>query len=232
MQQPELILISHHLCPYVQRSVIVLTEKCIPYERRYIDLSDKPEWFIELSPTGKVPLLWVDRQAALFESAVICEYLNEITPGNLHSDDPLQKAQDRAWIEYGSQILNDIARLYNAREEADFLDQCKQMARKWRRLELEVQEPYFNGPSFGMVDAAYGPIFRYFDVMEACLPVDLFAGCDGVRSWRHQLSQRSSVQQAVEPVYNERLRLFLLNRNSHISTLLLAELQQPALRTG
>ena len=110
MQQHEFTLISHHLCPYVQRSVIVLTEKNIHHERRYIDLSDKPEWFIELSPTGKVPALRVNHQATLFESAVICEYLNEITPGSLHSSDPLLKAQHRAWIEYGSQLLNDIGR--------------------------------------------------------------------------------------------------------------------------
>ena len=46
MQQHEFTLISHYLCPYVQRSVIVLTEKNIHHERRYIDLSDKHEWFI------------------------------------------------------------------------------------------------------------------------------------------------------------------------------------------
>jgi glutathione S-transferase len=231
MQHPELVLISHHLCPYVQRSVIVLAEKGITHERRYIDLSDKPDWFLELSPTGKVPLLWVDEQSVLFESAVICEYLNDITPGNLHPDDPLGRAQERAWIEFGSQILNDIARLYNAREEPDFNDQCRLLARKWRRLEMEVQAPYFRGAQFGMVDAAYGPIFRYFDVMDSLLPLDLFDGCDGIRAWRQQLQQRRSVQQAVEPSYPERLRQFLRNRNSCISQRL-AQHQVSTVLTG
>ena len=54
------VLISHVLCPYVQRAVIVLTEKRIPFRRVDIDLADKPEWFRAISPLGKVPLLRID----------------------------------------------------------------------------------------------------------------------------------------------------------------------------
>ena len=217
MQQHEFTLISHHLCPYVQRSVIVLTEKNVHHERQYIDLSDKPEWFIELSPTGKVPVLLVDHQEILFESAVICEYLNEITPGSLHAPDPLLKARHRAWIEYGSQLLNDIGRLYNALDEVAFLNQAEVIARKWRRLELEIKGDYFAGSDFGMVDAAYGPIFRYFDVMEPFLPLDVFEGCALVQQWRKHLAARPSVQNAVAEDYSEKLLHFLKKRNSHIS---------------
>ena len=59
MKLPNLQLISHELCPYVQRSVIVLTEKSIPFIRTDIDLTNKPEWFTDLSPLGKVPVLLV-----------------------------------------------------------------------------------------------------------------------------------------------------------------------------
>ena len=52
-------LISHKLCPYVQRAVIVATEKDIPFHRVDIDLANKPDWFLAISPTGKVPLLEV-----------------------------------------------------------------------------------------------------------------------------------------------------------------------------
>ena len=102
---PNLTLISHNLCPYVQRTRIVPDEKSIPHVRRYIDLADKPDWFREISPLGKVPLLQI-AGAVIFESAVIFEYLDEVTPGSLHPDDPLQKAHHRAWIEFASTILN------------------------------------------------------------------------------------------------------------------------------
>ena len=72
-------LISNLLCPYTQRAAIQLTEKGLPYERTYIDLAAKPSWFVQLSPLGKVPVLRVGGEA-LFETAVICEYIDDIAP--------------------------------------------------------------------------------------------------------------------------------------------------------
>ncbi len=95
-------LISHKLCPYVQRAVIALNEKGVAFERVDIDLASKPDWFLKLSPLGKVPVLTVgsaDGEVALFESNVICEYIEETQGGaRLHPQDPLQRAQHRAWM--------------------------------------------------------------------------------------------------------------------------------------
>jgi glutathione S-transferase len=52
MSQP-LTLISHALCPYVQRASIALGEKAVAFERVYVDLANKPAWFEALSPLGK-----------------------------------------------------------------------------------------------------------------------------------------------------------------------------------
>ena len=71
---PKLTLISHKLCPYVQRAVIALNEKGVPFERIDIDLGNKPDWFLKISPLGKVPVLRVasaEGEVALFESNVI-----------------------------------------------------------------------------------------------------------------------------------------------------------------
>jgi glutathione S-transferase len=92
---PELVLVSHHLCPYVQRAAIALTEKSVPFERQYVDLADKPAWFRRISPLGKVPLLRVGTKV-IFESAVIIEYLEETTPFPLHVADPLTRARERS----------------------------------------------------------------------------------------------------------------------------------------
>ena len=81
-------LISHRLCPYVQRAVIALTEKRVAFERIDIDLAHKPDWFLELSPLGKTPVLQVG-EMPIFESAVILEYLEETEPRPLHPADPL-----------------------------------------------------------------------------------------------------------------------------------------------
>src|ERR1700722_9874347 len=120
-------LISHKLCPYVQRAVIALTEKGVAFERIDIDLANKPDWFLKVSPLGKTPVLMVG-DAAIFESAVILEYLEETEPKPLHPPDPLRRAEHRAWIEFGSTVLGDIAGFYAAPDEAAFRARTAQLA--------------------------------------------------------------------------------------------------------
>ena len=104
----QLILVSHPLCPYVQRAAIALREKDIPFTRRDIDLADKPAWFLKVSPLGKTPVLLVDGEA-VFESAVICEYLEDVYLPRLHPEAALARARHRGWIEFASSTLNGIA---------------------------------------------------------------------------------------------------------------------------
>ena len=128
----QLKLISHKLCPYVQRAVIALTEKGVPFERIDIDLANKPDWFLKISPLGKTPVLLVG-DTAIFESAVILEYLEETQPNPLHPADPLARAEHRAWIEFDSAVLNDIAGLEVATDEATFAAKAKQLRAKFAR---------------------------------------------------------------------------------------------------
>lgn len=218
---PKLHLISHVLCPYVQRAVITLLEKDIPHERTYIDLADKPDWFRNISPLGKVPLLIVDDRETLFESAVICEYLDEVTPGSLHPADHLEKAKHRASIEFGSSILNIIAGFYNAADRTTFEQKRQDLIEKFTWLENNLSDrPYFAGDRFSLVDAVYGPIFRYFDVFEAIADFDFFATTPNIHNWRSVLLSHPSVQNAVVDDYPQRLHNFLKARNSYLSSLI------------
>lgn len=224
-EQPDtmpLTLVSHHLCPYVQRAAIVLTEKGVGFERNYIDLANKPDWFRAISPLGKVPLLLVGREegdkAVVFESAVICEYLEETLTGvPLHPSDPLERARHRAWMEFGSSILADIWGVETATDADTYEVHRQVLAGKFARLEAEVNEaPYFAGRSFSLVDAAFAPIFRYFDVFDAITDMEVFAKTPKVQGWRTALADRPSVTHAVPADYAERLRSFLAGRNAHL----------------
>src|SRR5947199_1285833 len=157
----KLKLISHKLCPYVQRAVISLTEKGVPFERVDVDLSNKPDWFKAISPLGKTPVLLVG-ETAIFESAVILEYLEETQPNPLHPADPLARAEHRAWIEFGSAILNDIWGLYMAGDEAAFNAKTAALKSKFTRMESRLKGLWFNSERFTLVDAVFGPVFRYF----------------------------------------------------------------------
>lgn len=215
----KLTLYSHHLCPYVQRAIITLLEKNVPFDRHYIDLANKPDWFLKLSPLGKTPVLKVD-DTAIFESTVILEYLDETQPNPLHPSEPLIRAKNRAWIEYGSSLLNDIGGLYNAKDETAFAAKVAIIAGKFERIEAELGAgPYFNGIKFSLVDTVYGPVFRYFDVFEQITDLGTFGKTPKLRKWRQALATRPSVVNAVTPDYNDRLLAFLTARDSHISTL-------------
>jgi glutathione S-transferase len=218
----QLRLVSHHLCPYVQRAVIALTEKGVAHERTYIDLSNKPDWFKAISPLGKVPVLLVDGDTPLFESAVICEYLEETAPGpRLHAEDALERARDRAWIEFASATLNDIWGFYTAPDAASFEKKRADLAGKFGWLEQAIGAgPYFAGKRFGLVDAAFGPVFRYFDVFELFMDAGTFDATTKVNRWREALAARPSVKNAVTEDYGPRLAAFLSSRNSHMSRLM------------
>jgi glutathione S-transferase len=212
-------LISHKLCPYVQRAVIALTEKGVAFERIDIDLANKPDWFLAISPLGRTPVLLVG-DVPIFESAVILEYIEETEPKPLHPRDALSRAEHRGWIEYGSAVLNDIASLYAAPDEAAFKTKATQLEQRFARLETRVAAmPWFDGESFSLVDAVFGPVFRYFDVFDIIGDFGILAGKPKLARWRKSLAERPSVQAAVGADYPALLRDFLQRRNSWMSRL-------------
>src|SRR3982751_3183144 len=152
----ELTLISHKLCPYVQRAVIALSEKGVTFERIDIDLANKPDWFLKVSPLGKVPVLAVatDKgEVALFESNVICEYIEETQAGaKLHPEDALKRAEHRAWMEFGSAILGDLWGLETTTDAATFESKRQAISAKFARVEAALSAgPYFAGDTFSLV---------------------------------------------------------------------------------
>lgn len=220
MSIPLLKLVSHQLCPYVQRAAIVMHEKQIPHEQEYVDLSNKPNWFSAISPLGKVPLLLVGNEV-LFESTAICEYLDEITPGSLHPDDPFLKAKHRAWIEFGSSILNAISGFYNAKNDMTFTAKRHELLQKFHILEQQLQDhPFFSGERFSLVDAIYGPIFRYFVVFEQYKEFSFFTHTPKVVQWQTALLNRQSVVEAVLPTYPQLLYEFLRKRDSQLARII------------
>jgi len=215
-----LVLVSHALCPYVQRAAIVLAEKGVPFERRDIDLANKPDWFLKVSPLGKTPVLLVGGEA-IFESAVICEFLEETALPHLHPANALLRAQHRSWMEFGSALLNLIGAFYHAADEATLVARAAEIRARLAQIEVALGEgPYFAGESFSIVDAVFGPVFRYFDAFDAFDAIDDFGFCDDLpklQRWRRALATRPSVAEAAHPDYPELLSKFLLARRSALS---------------
>lgn len=206
----KLTLISFSLCPYVQRSVITLLEKGIDYDIEYVDLYDKPEWFLNISPFGKVPALKVGDQI-LFESTVITEYLDEIAEPRLHPQDPLQRAHHRAWIEFISAGLVDTYTLMVAKNEKEALAAVSSVREKLSRLEGQLtQSTYFAGGNFSLVDAAVAPMLQRLQWCENVNCLGIFERYPKVSAWRDHLLSRPSVNESVRQniveIFNEYLK--------------------------
>lgn len=217
-------LISHYLCPFVQRAVIALNEQNIPYERIDIDLNNKPDWFLKLSPLGKVPVLVVEEDVnepiVLFESAVIAEYINETTHANLLSDNPLTRAKQRAWIEFASATIFSLGSVYSAGSHEEYLSAVNQLEGKWQQLEDILSDSrYFAGEDFSLVDAAFGPAFRYLSTFEHLTGENFLAEFPKVDAWKTALLERPTVISAVRENYPALLTEFIANRDSYLGSL-------------
>ncbi len=211
-------LVSFKLCPFVQRSVIVLKEKEIPFNITYIDLQNKPDWFLELSPLGKVPILQVG-EAVLFESAVIAEYLDEVTAPSLHSSDPLIKARHRAWMEYASTLFMGSYHLLNANDETIFETHRQELKQKLATVEQQLGEgPFFADEQFQLVDAFYAPFFMRLQEMDKWVTLDLMVGLPRVQRWANALLQRSSVRQSVATDFAELYRAKIKQNTASLFT--------------
>jgi len=220
MPASNLTLISHPLCPFVQRAAIVLLEKGVSFERIDVDLSAKPDWFLAISPTGKVPVLKIEQSdgddAILFESMVICEYLEETqnrTP--MYANDPLSRARQRGWVEFATATLAEAWQFINAGERSVADAKRASFRERLESIETVLEDgPYFGGATFGMVDAVFAPIFRYFDSLDPTVSEPIFEGLRRVVAWRIALANRKSVINAVGGDYAERFQQHLRNHKA------------------
>lgn len=218
------VLVSHALCPYVQRAAIVLAEKGLAFERVDIDLANKPAWFLAVSPLGKTPLLLVARDRAVvpvFESAVIAEYLDETITPRLHPADALERARHRSWVEMASATLDLVWRIYTAPDEATLAARAEELRQRFRHLDAALHPvgPWFGGERYSLVDAAFAPVFRYLDLFEMLRPIDWIGEAPRVRAWRGALAGRASVRGAVAADYAQRLRAFVARQTGPLAQL-------------
>ena len=156
------MLCSFKTCPWVQRAAIVLRAKQVAYDITYIDRDNRPEWFLKISPHSKVPVLVIDGKESLFESNAIAEYLDETVPPRLHPEDPLARARNRAWTDYVPDFAEAISNTAYSNSEEEFAKEAAGIAKPFGKLEEALSRrgsdgPYFNGPKFSLVDAAYAP---------------------------------------------------------------------------
>ena len=209
-------LISFKTCPFVQRAVITLKHKNIDFDITYIDLADPPDWFLELSPLGKVPVLKVDDEV-LFESAVINEYLDEITGGELQPHEPLARAKNRAWVEFASNMLGNLYMMKMSKDEERYNKYRDSLVSQFHRVEKRLGDgPWFNGEKFSLADTAFAPLFRQNSVADNKLSMLDPETMPRVAAWAQRLLALPEVRDSVVDEFED-LYLSAMKKNESYS---------------
>ena len=159
------------------------TSDALTFEVSYLNLADKPEWFLAISPHGKVPVLVVDGEV-LFESNAIAEYLEEVLTPALHPANPIARARHRAWTDYVPTFSDALGKVTYARDAESLAEACEAARTPLGRLEAAV-------------DAGYVPFLMRFLISDALLQTGLLNEFPAVRDWAARLVADARVQDSV-----------------------------------
>jgi glutathione S-transferase len=220
MNRPRLI--SFSVCPYVQRAVIALEEKGVEYDVEFIDLANKPQWFLDISPRGKVPVL-IDGDVPLFESQAIVEFLDETQGGRrLAPEDARERARDRAWATYASEeIFTGSWSLESAKDEDSFVAARDALKKKLGIVNDALANRAFlsgDGSTFGLADIAFAPaLYRLARWTELGVVDGFFDGLDHVAAWSQRMLSQGSVMRSVPEGWAADLSTLAGRLHSHIA---------------
>lgn len=212
----QLKLVSFKLCPFVQRAIITMRHKKIPYDIEFINIDHPPAWLLELSPLGEVPIMIVDGKEVLFESSVICEFLDESTPGHLMPEDPLQRAVDRSWIAYAGSALRSVINILHAEEAEQAKEATARLKNRMCWLQNRLQlAPYFNGQQLSLVDFTYAPLFMRMQLLQLDRELGLEHNYPKVAAWANALLELPVVQGSVVGNFVELLQAHVVERGPY-----------------
>jgi len=208
-------IFSAEVCPYAHRTRLVLMHKGVDFSLTEIDLSNKPDWFAEVSPYGKVPSIRHDGRI-VYESTIINEYLDEVFPEPaLMPTDSHARAMGRIWMDYGNTRFNvasfkllrenDTANQGTLRTELD--ESLKFMEEGMAKL---GDGSYWLGNEPSLVDYSYYPFFERFCNVEQYRDYQIPASCNRLLVWREVMKTLPIVREIANApeFYVERAKAY------------------------
>lgn len=137
-------------CPFCQRVLLTLEEKKIPYETKLIDLSNKPEWFLKISPEGKVPVLKIAEDEWIPDSDAITQIIEEKYPNPSFVTPP-----DKASV--GSKLFSSFVTFLKSKDLNDGTENALLNELQALDEHLKTKGPYINGENISAADFSLAP---------------------------------------------------------------------------
>ncbi len=209
----------------MQRAVILMRAKGVEFDVTYINLLEKPDWFLKISPHGKVPVLVVDGEP-LYESNAIAEFLDEMVPPRLHPEDPVKRARNRAWTDFAPDFSKALNGIYYTKTREAMEKGLAEAPKRVARLEEAIARergndgPFFNGDTLCLVDAAYAPFFQRFEFAERYLATGLLDSFPLVKAWSGALLAEELVTGSVVAHFEDEFAASLTRRGFYVAQFL------------
>ncbi|KAL5066724.1 hypothetical protein RYX36_017611 [Vicia faba] len=136
-------------CPFSQRALLTLEEKKVPYTIHLIDVSNKPQWFLEVNPEGKVPVIKLDGKW-IPDSDVIVKILEEKYPEPSLVTPP-------QFSSVGSNIFGTFVSFVKSKDANDGTEQALVAELNALEEHLKANGPYVAGEKVSAVDLSLAP---------------------------------------------------------------------------
>ncbi|MEM9092138.1 MAG: glutathione S-transferase family protein [Cyanobacteria bacterium P01_F01_bin.53] len=210
-------IVSFKICPFVQRVTAALEAKEVPYNVEYINLKDKPQWFLDISPTGQVPVLVTESGTALFESDAIIEYIDELN-GPLETDlSAEQKALDRAWSYQASKHYLTQCSAMRSGDKATLLERSAKLGKLFAKAENQLSDGrYFKGNALSKVDIAWLPLLHRAAIIEKQACFDFLENYPKVKQWQSELLKTGLAKKSVADDFTEAFVGFYLSELTYL----------------
>lgn len=208
-------VVSFTICPFVQRVTGMLEAKGVPYEVEFIDLKNKPQWFLDISPAGQVPLLVTESGKALFESDAIVEYLDDVY-APLQKVTPEVRAEQRAWSYQASKHYLVQCSAMQSQDGAILAERSTKLTKAFERAEKAIGSgPFFGGSNtLGNVDIAWLPLLHRADLVEKHSGYDFLAKFPGMKRWQQAILATGVAEKSVSDDFVRRFSDFYLSERT------------------
>ena len=210
-------VVSFTICPFVQRVTALLEAKKIKYDTEFINLKEKPQWFLEISPNGQVSVLITDGGEALFESDAIIEYLEEAYPALQPGISLEEKAKNRAWSYLATKNYLVQCSAQRSPDEAVLRERSQKLGTAFDTMERQLGDTrYFGGETVGVVDIAWLTLLHRADIIERKSGYDFVGNRPRLKKWQKQLLATGLAERSLPPEFEEAFSEFYLSDQSFL----------------
>ena len=208
---------SFKICPFVQRVTALLEVKGQAYDVEYINLSRKPDWFMKASPNAQVPILITESDEVLFESDAIVEFIEETVPGSLFDENPVNKAQERAWSYLASKHYLVQCSAQRSGDKETLTERSAKLSKAFAKLEAKLSDRKFaSSDQIGMVDIAWLPLLHRAAIIEKFSGYDFLGTSRKVKRLQQNILTTGICEQSVSDDFEEKFTAFYLSEDTYL----------------